>query len=160
MRFNGTRVSLYRDKLGPYDGYCKGGCLYSTLGKHQTVSYAFDYDGQHIGVIRRKLYAKAWICCLMIALLVSVGTYTAVTYDGTEGTVVLYMPIEPTAVNGDTLQLEITNLMEESTYITVGNDVFEILPGDTLKSVPLISYVSEIVITYKDKSVTREIVYD
>ena len=149
MKFNGTKVCVYRDTKGPYDAYYKRGCLYSHLSKHQTVSYAFDYQGEHIGIIRPKLYFKNIVITLSVMLLLAVGVYTVGTYDTSTEAIILYQPHTPYIKNGE-LVLDITNLMSEPTYIYVEDIEYEIAAGDTLTSVPCFSLVNSIRIRYKN----------
>ena len=160
MKFNGVRVKLYRDTTGPYDGYLRKGCVYPALTKHQTVTYAFDHMGQHYGVIRYKTHLREIILVIVLASLALFGLKKLRDYDGSEERLVVYMHHAPIVVNGDTLLLEITNLMEDSTYIIVGKDTYEITPGDTLISVPLISSVEYVTISYKGRITTMEISYE
>ena len=150
MKFNGTKVTVYRDTKGPFDAYYKSGCLYNSLTKHQTVSYAFDFQGEHIGLIRRKLYIKNILITLLIIVTVLAGAYFILTLDTSTEPILIYQPHTPYMTDDGMLVLDITNLMSESTYIYVEDIEYEITAGDTLTSVPCFSLVNSIKIRYKN----------
>lgn len=160
MKFNNKRVTVYRDRKGPYDGYYKHGSIYATLNKHQTVSYAFDYDGMHYGIIRHKTHIKIISLFTLFIALIAMFIYYVTTYKTNSERLIVYMPHAPTVINNDTLLIEITNLMPESAYITVGEETYEITAGDTLVSIPYFSSIKHITITYNGYSCTEDIEYD
>ena len=157
MKFNGDKVKVYKDKVGPYDSYYYKGCLLSTITTKQTVSKAFDYKGEHIGIVRRYHNASMKSLCLTVLCIV-VLIISALVLIKPEATYCIISRPERFvyAANGDVL-LKITNKNPNELHIQVNGEEHLVGSNETLYSVPYCSSPLTVVYTYNNHSFTEEV---
>ena len=147
MKINGTKVTVYKDKLGPYDAFYYKGCMLSEISDKYKVVKAFDYEGDHIGipVYNFRLGQKLLYCCIPLILL-AVYMVISLCSSKHEQVFIYREPIPYVNEDGDVV-LNITNISRGELYIIVDDVEYVITHGDTLYSVPF--FASEFTLTYK-----------
>ena len=150
MKINGKRVKPYRDKHGPYDAYWEKGCFISYIPKGTKVTKAFDYEGEHYGVISHDYNIKSALLFLCIPILI-LGVL-AVVYLAPARNVecIVYRPSYPYRIDDTTVGLNITNMSEAPLYITIEDMRYTVNKGDTLDSVSLSSSNFTMVFEYEN----------
>lgn len=140
MKINGKKVSVRRDRLGPFDAYYEKGCMLSTVpyGKH--VVRAFDYDGSHIGIISKDWQIGQKLLFLMVPVIASAIVFGYLFIVSlTEAHCIIYRPHAPYRIDASTVSIDITNVSSNTLYITVEDKQYELFNGDTLGSVSISS---------------------
>ena len=147
MKINGKRVTVYKDKLGPYDAYYQHGSIVSTISNKYEIKRAFDMEGTHIGIPSRKLHLGR--NCLIVAALITccVLCYMLLNCRTEQAYCVVYAWHEPYLTDNNEVALDISNLSSSDLYISVGGITYTLHKGDTLNSVPF--FASEFTILYE-----------
>ena len=150
MKVNGKRVKTYRDKLGPFDSYWDHGCIISYKPNGYKVTKAFDYNGDHFGILKRDHNIRGKLLYLCIPLIIGLTLFLFNVLKPSSESCVIYRPTSPYRIDSNTVGLEITNISDAPLYITIEDTRYTVNKGDTLKSVSLSSSSFTIIFEYKN----------
>lgn len=158
MKINGKKVSIMRDKLGPYDAYYEKGCMLPILPRGKHVVHAFDYDGAHIGIVSRdwKIGQKLLICLVPLLVAATVLGYCAIA-DATKVYCIIYRPSLPYRIDSNSIAINITNFNDDTLYIHVEDKCYPLNKGDTLTSVPFSSSEFTLILEYNGHFYEEEV---
>lgn len=152
MKINGKRITVYKDKLGPYDAYYYHGNIVSTVTDKYTVHRAFDLEGNHIGILSKRLRIGRFLLISAIPIICFL-VYFLITYcKPKQAYCVVYSWHAPYITDSGAVALDISNLSSSDLYISVGGNTYTLQTGDTLSSVPF--FASEFSILYEYEGCT------
>lgn len=158
MKVNGKKVSIIRDKLGPYDAYYEKGCMLPAIPKGKKVVRAFDYDGSHIGIVQRDWkIGQALLVCLVPILIGLIILGYCTILDASKVYCIIYRPTQPYRIDDNTVGINITNFSDSTLYIHVEDECYSLDKGDTLISVPLSSSDFVLILEYNGHFYEEEV---
>ena len=158
MKVNGKRRSVYKDKIGPYDGYYSHGNIYDECPEHYKVVRAFDMDGDHIGILRHK-FPKSIIFLLVLTILVGAIMIGYISIYPHSESIIIYKASSYLLDDEGCIHLKIKNMNIDDLYIIIGEDVYTVSSNQYIEKLPL-NGNTKIYFKYHNAMSVEEIVFD